>query len=264
MRKTRRPSIRRAHENLPTRGAAAIRWRLRTARAVLRPAFMARRHIGLGPADVGLVSYPRSGSNWLSLMLAELLVGHDVDFFTRPYPIPWIADYREAPRLLRGDGRLVKSHEPYRPEYNRVIYVVRHPVAVAQSYHRAAVALGLPPLDPERFTEAWLAGTLSGAGTWNSHVLGWLDSDAEPLVIRYERLVERPENELALIAEFLRLPVDEAAVRAAIAHNSLERSMQKRADLRLPPPQTAGLAQRHVDAIVAAARPAMSRLGYQG
>src|ERR1039458_1944252 len=83
------------------------------------------RHCGLDSADVLLASYPRSGQNWTRFLLYELLTRTPADFDTLEYVIPKIGAHGQAPALLPGCGRLIQTHEPWRKEYKRAIYLVR-------------------------------------------------------------------------------------------------------------------------------------------
>src|SRR5688572_9089693 len=100
-----------------------LRWSARRLKRPLRAPVVARRHRDFNRADVALASYPRSGSNWLALMLGELLVGHEVDFETDPPPIPFIGGQSRVAPNLPGGGRLIKTHERWRREYLNGIYL---------------------------------------------------------------------------------------------------------------------------------------------
>jgi hypothetical protein len=106
----------------------------RLRRSKLRHLVYGWRHRGLKPADVMLASYPRSGNSWTKLMLAELLAGSgEVNSSSKQWLVPAVGEHLQSPRLLPGDGRLIKTHEPYHKVYRRAIYLVRYvrPVAVS-------------------------------------------------------------------------------------------------------------------------------------
>src|SRR5437868_2208022 len=79
------------------------------------------RHRGLDSSDVLLASYPRSGNTWLSFLIMESLSGATAEFDNVNRLIPEIGLHGNTPSLFPGGGRLIKTHERYRPEYKRAI-----------------------------------------------------------------------------------------------------------------------------------------------
>jgi hypothetical protein len=226
---------------------------------------------------VALASYPRSGSNWLALMLGELLSGHEVDFETDPPPIPFVGGQAAAGSRLPGGGRLVKTHERWRREYTQGIYLVRHPVEVLVSYYAHHSAIAYSGVSFEQFAEAWAKGSLDGYGTWEQNVESWLDAPARLHLVHFEELVADTEGELRRMTEFLGLTAGDAAIAAAVANNSFERMRQKQERLHelqfgdpTLPPRAAGSAERLLDLldvrlvarIAESSSDALARLGY--
>jgi sulfotransferase family protein len=244
------------------------RWQLRRLRRVLRRPIVAWRHADLSSSDVIIGSYPRSGSNWLSMMVGELLLGKEIDFHTRPFPAPFITNYRGAPGVLAGGGRLIKTHERWRPDYERAVYLVRHPVDVAASYYAIHGALGLPA--PRGFVRALVRGWVDSYGTWSENVEGWLDCPAQVHLVRYECLVEETLGTLAGTMEFLGMTPTPAALERAVENNSLERMQAKLESLRRSlgrsgkaMPARTRLGEAEVELIERHAKRVMDRLGYE-
>jgi hypothetical protein len=212
------------------RTARQLRWRLRRLRPLLRKPLVARRHSVVEPADVVLASYPRAGSRWFEIMLGELLVGHEIDFYTRPYPIPFtelLRRWPDTPRTLPGGGRALKTHERYRREYRTAVYIVRHPGDAAVSYYRHLTQWALPNLGFDRWFEAWVRGELDGFGTWQENVESWLDAPIPVELIRYETLKAQPEEALEAALRQFGVERDPEAIALAVEHNSLERMAEK-------------------------------------
>ena len=60
-------------------------------------------------------------------------------------------------------------------------------------------------------------------GTWAGHVASWVDQRWVPvLVLRYEDLLEAPEEHFRRLAVFLRLPAEEALIAEAVANTRFE------------------------------------------
>ncbi|MGC1371780.1 MAG: hypothetical protein WA824_06540, partial [Candidatus Sulfotelmatobacter sp.] len=66
-------------------------------------------------------------------MLYEILVGQSSSFVNIRQLVPDIGQQDAAQPLLAQDGRLIKTHEPYRPAYKKAIYLVRDARDVALS-----------------------------------------------------------------------------------------------------------------------------------
>lgn len=255
--------------------------RLLLKRSGLRPWRVKWRHRGLGPDDVALASYPRSGNTWLRFLLYELATGQSAEFEQVHAALPYVGRHRNAPPLLPADRRLIKTHEPHPDLYSKAVYVVRDARDVALSEHKFQVMCGFYGGDFDAFLDAFLAGKVHGMGTWSEHVDRWLDArDARPdeiLVLTYEGLRAETEETLARVASFLDIETSPEALRAAIRGNSLENMRKKegrtdfsklRDDLRhVNQGRVAGwrdkLSRQQAERIESATRETLDRLGYE-
>lgn len=213
--------------------------RFKAARTRLRAPWAWLLHRGLGPSDVLLASFPRSGNTWLRFQLIEILTGSSPSFDNMGKVIPDLGSHRSVPPVLPGQGRLIKTHEPYRSEYMKAIYLVRDIRDVALSKYAHDKASGkLKYCDFTRYDDefdgyltALLQGTMSRAGSWQHHVQSWLESplakSGNLLLVRFEDMRQRTEEALVRILEFLGSRTDDKVIREAIVNNSLERMRTK-------------------------------------
>ncbi len=189
------------------------------------------RHRNLIPADVFVASYPRSGNTWLRFMLYEILVGHSSSFANVHQLVPDIGTHHEALPVLPGNGRLIKTHEPYRREYKKAIYLVRDVRDVALSEFAFQKALGLAGDDFELYLQRFLQGKVNPFGSWIAHVNSWMnakdDKRADVLLVRYDEMRRTPEERLAEMMEFVAVPVERDTIRRAIANNSVDKMREK-------------------------------------
>ena len=195
------------------------------------------RHRKVRPADAALASYRRSGSTWLSFLLYEVLSGEEAQFerITRHVStlrrVPW------ARPLLPGGGRVFRTHEPFRREYKKAVYIVRDVRDVVVSDCKFLKYAGLSEHDLETYIPGFIRGAFAGFGDWRSQVESWLHCGLEPgrelLWLRYEDLKADPVSNLLRIAQFLKVDVTEERVRCAVENNTLEK-MRKKED-QAPP-----------------------------
>jgi estrone sulfotransferase len=189
------------------------------------------RHCGLEDSDAVIASYPRSGNTWLRFMLAELLTGHPADFENIDSVIPEMGLQEFARGVLPNQGRLIKSHECYRPEYRKAVYLVRDIRDVALSNYSRERAVGAHFMSFDDYLPLFLAGKTSGFGSWQRHLRCWLESPlmskASMMVVRYEDLRADTFGQLSRVLSFLGHSIDPAQVRSAIANSSLERMRLK-------------------------------------
>lgn len=203
--------------------------RYRAARTKLRAPLVWYLHKGLTPDDVFIASFPRSGSHWLTFLLIQILTGIPAEFDTRYHAVPKVGNHRRAPALLGGVSRLIQTHEPYRAEYRKAVYLVRDVRDVALSNYAFEKGLGYISYYGFRGFDEYLGAFLRGKtvryGSWQAHVESWLQSplvkQQSLLLVRFEDLRKGPEGALAGILRFLRADVDVEAIREAIASNSL-------------------------------------------
>jgi Sulfotransferase domain len=207
------------------------RLRRKASRSRLRAPLVWLRHQGLAPEDVFIASYPRSGSTWLRFLLLELLTRDTAGFDRVNHLIPDVGRHRGIPALLPAGGRLIKTHEVYRSAYQRAVYVARDVRDVVLSefeYERARRRISE---DFDTFLMLSLKSNVNGYGCWQEHVLSWLGSPLAPtdklLLIKFEDLRARTEDSLTVVAGFLGIEVDRAAIRAAVANNSVHRMREK-------------------------------------
>jgi hypothetical protein len=181
------------------------------------------------PDDVWIVSFPKSGNTWTRFLIANLIAGDGVvDWTNIERYVPDAALHRDT--QLRGlpRPRYLKSHEPYQPEYRRVVFIVRDPRDVAVSYYHFAKKSKRLAEDQSivEFVNEFIHGWKDPYGTWGENVGSWLGArrgTKDFLVLRYEDLLTDAQQQLARVAEMLQLPSDDGHLRRAIENSAADR-----------------------------------------
>lgn len=204
------------------------RIRHKASRTLLRAPVIWLRHRGLDANDVFVASYPRSGNTWLRFLLTRILTGQSAGFDNVNQVIAEIGIHHNARMLLPGAGRLIKTHELYRPCYKRAIYLVRDVRDVLLSQYSREKELGLVWwTDFDGYISDFLQGTVNGFGPWQEHLPCWLDSPlarrGDMLVVPFEQMRRNTQEKLEQVLDFLGFQVHPEIIAEAIADNSLER-----------------------------------------
>lgn len=198
--------------------------------AIRRPLIWGH-HRGFGQRDCFVASYPRSGSTWLRFLLAEVLTGKGSQFGMVNALIPDVGDHRKAKPILPSGGNLIKTHEPYRREYKKAVYLVRDVRDVLLSEHAFQQALGLVGGGLDSYIPSFFQGKVNAYGSWQNHVRSWLDSPLggteNLLLIKFDELRLHPEDTLSRILRFLGAEVDSKVILDVVLNNALEKMRAK-------------------------------------
>lgn len=200
--------------------------RRKFAQTKLRAPLVWWRHRGLNPSDMFFCAYPKSGTTWARFVLFEMLSGKASGFKATNQQMPGVGLHHNALQLLPNGGRLVASHEYYRADYHRSIYMVRDARDVLLSEFAFLSALEYYTKDLDSFVKTFLFTCVSAYGPWHKNVTSWLDSpiakNGNMLLVRYEDLRKDPVPLFAEMANFLGAKVSEEKIKEAVANNSIQ------------------------------------------
>ncbi len=175
-----------------------------------------------------LCSYPKSGNTWLRFLLSHVIrPGEIADGVDVQKTVPDIYVLK-AKDLERNAFSVIKSHEAFRPDYDRVVYLYRDPRDVAVSYFHHGKATGAVDgsLSLDEYAKQFVNSepiSGSGFGNWGEHVGSWFgakEDDPKFLPVSYEAMVSAPEAELTRIANFLEISAEPDVLATAVERAS--------------------------------------------
>ena len=116
--------------------------------------------------DVFLVSYPKSGNTWMRFLLANYINGGKVDLSLANRIIPDI-HYNPQDIVESLNPRFIKTHNSYREEYKRVVYIVRdgRDVAVSYFFHLKKFKMLPPEIAFSNYLSSFIEGKLDPFGS---------------------------------------------------------------------------------------------------
>jgi len=187
--------------------------------------------------DVYIVEFPKSGITWLSTLITNvnLLESNEkvnTTFYNIHQYVPDIhtsKDLHSEPLWSFPKYRFIKSHDQYNKKYNFVIYLIRDPYRVMNSYYLFMTQLGSFNGTFEEFVKH----PKYGVKAWLNHINSWLKRGATAQrihLVKYEDLVDRPYDMIQNIYTNLGISISSENINKAISLSNVI-SMKKTEEL---------------------------------
>jgi len=170
------------------------------------------------PDDIFIVTYPRSGTTWMQMILYQLSTDGNMDISHISEVCPWF-DRMLLFNIMNGKDleqlpspRIFKSHLPYKwiPRGPcKYIYIARDGKDVAVSYyHFYKSHLNFTGNFSEFFEKYFMQGKVQ-YGSWFKHVAEWKKHEKDPdvLFLHYEDLVNNLKSTIFKIIHFCEFDV---------------------------------------------------------
>ena len=181
-------------------------------------------------SDVFIVTYPKCGTTWVTMIAHALRTRGNVDFEEITEVVPWDICAGDCDQDLNDEQvanpRLFKSHEAYEyvPKGAKYIYVSREPLdAFVSFFHFLPAYMGIKPgeLTMGEFANAIFAGVSQSGGIWG-HYLGWWAHRNDPNVLWlcYEDLKDDLPGNVKKVASFMGVEADDDLLAIANQRSS--------------------------------------------
>jgi hypothetical protein len=179
-------------------------------------------------SDIFIVSYPRSGTTWLQMIVYQLMTDDAAITFSHVSEVmPWLeqriwTNAFGAISCRTGPRRVFKSHLPYGPGFLTIpkgpckyIYIARDGRDVAMSFYRFYESHLRFQGSFDEFFHLFMRGKVQ-FGSWFKHVAGWRAAREQPnvLFLSYEEMSKDLLGAIGRIALFCGFEV---------THDELER-----------------------------------------
>jgi hypothetical protein len=175
------------------------------------------------PSDIFIVTYPKSGTVWLSFLIANIIkpdrkevlnlktFGYHVHDINDQYfsGVP-LQEFASLP-----DPRFFYVHAPYDNSFPKVIYVLRDPRNVMISYYHHT---RMTDADFSSSIREFIESKDHFPCEWDQHVTGWLIAHRHPslCLVRYEDLHKDTPGTLRRVLDFAGLRYTEADIQYAV------------------------------------------------
>ena len=161
--------------------------------------------------DIFVVGYPKSGNTWFQNIMAGLAYGVNPGQTPDQVVQDLVPDVHYKRYYRRySETMFFKSHFFPRPDYRKVIYIVRDGRDVMVSYFHYLQALKSQKDISINFEQMLLEREgLFQRRFWHEHIEAWLSNpyQAELIVVRYEDMLSNFAEELEKICQFFDIDV---------------------------------------------------------
>jgi len=189
--------------------------------------------------DMFIVGYMKSGNNWFRNLAAGVVYGADPEYV--PYSLVRDLIPNHGPKnpyyKRYGASMFFKTHDFPRPEYKRVVYILRDGRDVMVSFRHHYSALQGREIDFLQMIRG--EDEMVPRFKWHRHVERWLANphQAQMLTIRYEDLKRDTVNELRRFCEFIGVSREDAHLAAIARKASFANMREKEARLGIGNPE---------------------------
>lgn len=193
--------------------------------------------------DIYIVTYPKSGTTMMQMILYHLTTRGDLDF-NHIYDVsPWIrnASIRGEKPIEFASPRLIKSHDFYK-EFSkgvkgRFIFVYRDGMDVAVSLYHQNRNYNNPDLEFNEFISKFLSNRKTN---WFTYTQDWLENkhNLNILYLRYEDLINDKEAQINKIISFCNLNCTPDQVERALRYSSFDHMKQLEEKFGVQPPSS--------------------------
>ncbi|HTW94342.1 MAG TPA: sulfotransferase domain-containing protein [Tepidisphaeraceae bacterium] len=181
------------------------------------------------PEDVFICGYPRSGNTWFQYLISAVVHGVNGEHASDALANFLVTDVHvHGYYCPLGPVSYIRTHFLPRPEYRRIVYLLRDGRDAMVSYHLFECAMRKKQID---FLQA-LRGNDFFPCSWQEHVEAYLANPfkAQMLTIRYEELHADPAGQMRRFVDFVGLDCDDNWI-ATMTQTTIFEKMRRREEM---------------------------------
>jgi len=178
---------------------------------------------GQQETDVYVVSYPRSGTTLLQMMLYQMTTDGDLGFDHIYDVSPWCrySAIFNRPMKSIGKRRIIKTHDSYemfeKIKKGKFIFLVRDCLDVVSSVYQQTLDYVDPSTDFDQLSERNMK-------RWFEYNSEWLQNkdQLEMLTLHYEDIVRKKEETIKTISKFLKIEINDEILERVLQATSFD------------------------------------------
>ncbi|WP_282134431.1 sulfotransferase domain-containing protein [Seonamhaeicola maritimus] len=192
----------------------------------IEDSFKSQGYTGIGiiqESDIFIAGYPKSGNTWMQGIVGGLLLDSTSELLTTKLLSEVVPDVHAKKYYKRFFKSMVfKTHDLPKPEYKKVIHLVRDGRDVMVSYYNMGKNKSLE--FPFSLKDMVIDGKGLYPSKWYQHSKEWIDNPfkAEIMLLKYEDLHEFPLREMRRISKFIGLELPDSRLMAIYDNNGIE------------------------------------------
>ncbi|QMU27102.1 sulfotransferase domain-containing protein [Adhaeribacter radiodurans] len=182
-----------------------------------------RQDFGERDTDIYVVTYPKSGTTLMQMLLYQMTTDGNMDFEHLYKVSPWcrFSAYFNQPMPSVGQRRIIKTHDPYQMlggiQKGKFIFVLRDGLDVIASLHQHLLDYNNPQSDFSDLANRKMRD-------WFEYNKNWLENKAKLniLYLHYEDVITNKEQVIQTIATFLEIEMSEPLMERVLQKTSFD------------------------------------------
>lgn len=178
---------------------------------------------GQRDSDIYVVSYPRSGTTLMQMILLQMTTDGDMAFKHIYDVSPWcrFSAFFNLPMPSVGERRIIKTHDPYElfkhVKKGKFLFLVRDCLDVIPSIYQQTLDYVDPSVNFDQLSDRNMK-------RWFEYNIEWAEnrSGLEILYLNYEDLVGKKEKVILIISKFLNIEIDDRTLERVLQRTSFE------------------------------------------
>lgn len=178
---------------------------------------------GQRESDIYVVSYPRSGTTLMQMILYQMTTGGDMGFKHIYDVSPWcrFSAFFNRPMPSVGERRIIKTHESHESFKNvkkgKFIFLIRDCLDVIPSIYQQTLDYVDPSANFDQLCERNMR-------RWFEYNIDWTENknELDILYLNYEDLVNQKEKVISILSNFISIKIDDLTMERVLQRTSFD------------------------------------------